>query len=588
MLYTGYELNRRAGAPVATAYGITASVIRSLPHQVSDRRGVRGVWAAFEVLSRARATHTRPPFGIHSVFLDGQEFAVQERSSEMSPFATMIHFSKPSGPVGQPKVLVVGPLSGHFTTLIRPTIRTLLAEHDVHVLDWINARDVHAAHGAFGLDDYVEHVKDALHLLGPDTHVVAVCQPAVPVLTAVAVLAADEDDAQPATLTLIAGPIDTRVNPNRVNDLANSKPLAYFEKHVIDSVPSCYPGAGRRVYPGFVQLAAFMSMNPRRHVDAYVDMYRSLVVGDNDKAESTMKFYDEYGAVMDVHADFYLETVDQIFQRHLLARGEQHWRGHPVDPGAIRRTALLTVEGANDDICSPGQTLAAHDLCSGIPSEHKRHHLQPGVGHYGVFSGSRWEAEIYPVIRDFIASHETALVAMSSTLVDLARRHSLGDLPRRTAQRTPHKLALVDGETRLTFAELESAVDRAAGALAASGLVQGDRLAILSHNCWQFVVLSFAIGSARRDPRARQLHARGRRDRVHPRPQRGDRLRRRGRPRARGRPRDRSVVGRCQPAGRPAPARRGAPRRAGPTPPPGSRTRVRRRTCTWPTTTRSA
>jgi len=408
LLYTGYELNRRAGAPVAAALGLSAKLIRSLPDQVSELSGVRGVWAAFEVLSRARASHIRPPFAISSVFVDGREVAVQERSSPMSPFATMIHFAKPSREAAQPKVLVVGPLSGHFTTLIRPTIRTLLAEHDVHVLDWLNARDVPAGHGAFGLDDYVEHVMDAVRALGPDTHVVAVCQPAVPVLTAVSVLAAI-GDVQPATLTLIAGPIDTRVNPNKINDLANSKPLSYFERRVIGAVPACYAGAGRRVYPGFVQLAAFMSMNPRRHIDAYVGMYRSLVIGDTDRAESTQRFYDEYGAVMDVHADFYLETVDQIFQRNLLARGDATWRGEPVDPSAIRRTALLTIEGANDDLCSPGQTHAAHRLCTAVPDQHKVHHLQPGVGHYGVFSGSRWEAEVYPIIRDFIAAHETAL-----------------------------------------------------------------------------------------------------------------------------------------------------------------------------------
>jgi poly(3-hydroxybutyrate) depolymerase len=245
---------------------------------------------------------------------------------------------------------------------------------------------------------------EALRQLGPDTHVVAVCQPAVPVLAAVALLAAADDPAQPRSVTLMAGPVDTRVNPNRTNTLAETKPLSWFERRVIDTVPARYAGAGRRVYPGVVQLTAFMSMNPKRHLSAHGRLYRDLVSGNTASAAATRAFYDEYGAVMDVPAEFYLETVGRIFQEHHLATGRLTWRGQHVDPGAITRTALLTVEGANDDICSPGQTKAAHDLCTGIPEERKHHHLQPGVGHYGVFSGSRWEAEVYPVLRTFIDS----------------------------------------------------------------------------------------------------------------------------------------------------------------------------------------
>jgi polyhydroxyalkanoate depolymerase len=305
---------------------------------------------------------------------------------------------------GQPRVLVVGPMSGHFTTLIRPTIKTLLSDHDVYVIDWHNARDIPAAHGPFGLDQYIEHVMDALRHLGPDMHVVAVCQPAVPVLAAVALLAEDDDPAQPASVTLMAGPIDTRVNPNRVNTSATAKPLSWFERRVVDTVPARYAGAGRRVYPGVVQLTAFMSMNPRRHLTAHARMYRDLVTGNAARAATTRAFYDEYGAVMDVPAEFYLETVGRVFQQHEFPQGRFTWRGRRVDPGAIRHTALLTVEGANDDICSPGQTEAAHRLCTGLPEERKRHHLQEKVGHYGVFSGSRWEAEVYPVVREFIAA----------------------------------------------------------------------------------------------------------------------------------------------------------------------------------------
>jgi polyhydroxyalkanoate depolymerase len=402
MLYATYELNRRMGSPAVAASALTARALQQLPAPLGNRRSVRHLRAAAEILAKARPTHTRPQFGIGSVPVDGVEVAVTERALWATPFATLLNFAKPTA--GQPRVLVVGPMSGHFTTLIRPTIRTLLSDHDVYVLDWHNARDIPVADGVFGLDEYIGHVMDALRRLGAGTHVVSVCQPAVPVLAAVSLLAADGDVAQPASMTLIAGPIDTRVNPNAVNEMAARRPLSYFERRVITRVPGRYRGAGRRVYPGFVQLAAFMSMNRRRHVSAHVDLYRNLVAGQTEKAAATRDFYDEYGAVMDVPAEFYLETVDRIFQRHLFARGELTVAGVPVDPGAITRTALLTVEGGNDDICSPGQTEAAHRLCPAIPDDRRGHHLQPGVGHYGVFSGSRWEAEIYPVVRDFIAA----------------------------------------------------------------------------------------------------------------------------------------------------------------------------------------
>jgi polyhydroxyalkanoate depolymerase len=402
MLYATYELNRRMGSPAVAASALTARALQQLPAPLGNRRSVRHLRAAAEILAKARPTHTRPQFGIGSVPVDGVEVAVTERALWATPFATLLNFAKPTA--GQPRVLVVGPMSGHFTTLIRPTIRTLLSDHDVYVLDWHNARDIPVADGVFGLDEYIGHVMDALRRLGAGTHVVSVCQPAVPVLAAVSLLAAAGDVAQPASMTLIAGPIDTRVNPNAVNEMAARRPLSYFERRVITRVPGRYRGAGRRVYPGFVQLAAFMSMNRRRHVSAHVDLYRNLVAGQTEKAAATRDFYDEYGAVMDVPAEFYLETVDRIFQRHLFARGELTVAGVPVDPGAITRTALLTVEGGNDDICSPGQTEAAHRLCPAIPDDRRGHHLQPGVGHYGVFSGSRWEAEIYPVVRDFIAA----------------------------------------------------------------------------------------------------------------------------------------------------------------------------------------
>jgi poly(3-hydroxybutyrate) depolymerase len=402
MLYAMYELQRRMSTPVVVASERTARALHALPSPLVGP-GVRHVRAACDIVAKARPTHERPEFGISSVPVDGTAVAVSERPSMQTPFATLLHFAKPAV-TGQPRVLLVGPMSGHFTTLIRATIRTMLSDHDVFVLDWHNARDVPTDEGRFGLDEYIEHVVQALRHLGPDTHVVGVCQPAVPVLAAVALLAAAGDAAQPSSVTLMAGPVDTRVNPNRINEMAATKPLESFERRLIDTVPARYPGAGRRVYPGVVQLTAFMSMNPKRHLSAHARLYRDLVAGETEKAATTQAFYDEYGAVMDVPAEFYLETVHRIFQENHLATGRFTWRGTPVDPGVITDTALLTVEGARDDICSPGQTEAAHDLCTGIPADRKHHHLQPGVGHYGVFSGSRWEAEVYPVLRDFIAS----------------------------------------------------------------------------------------------------------------------------------------------------------------------------------------
>jgi poly(3-hydroxybutyrate) depolymerase len=405
MLYSAYQLQRRLTRPVRTTSGLTTRALHVLPSSVAAMPPLRQLEVACDIVSHARPTHYRPDWGIDSVQVGDEVAAVVPQPVMATPFATLLHFDKPTVE-GQPRVLLVGPMSGHFTTLLRPTIRTMLTGHDVHVLDWHNARDIPLEHGPFGLDEYIEHVMQALRQLGPDTHVVAVCQPAVPVLAAVALLAAADDPAQPESLTLIAGPVDTRVNPGPVNALAEKRPLSFFERWVVDTVPARYPGAGRRVYPGVVQLAAFMSMNPKRHLSAHYGLFRDLAAGNMAKAATTRAFYDEYGAVMDVPAEFYLETLRRIFMEHHLATGQFVWRGQRVDPGAITRTALLTVEGANDDMCTPGQTYAAHDLCTGIPADRRQHHLQDGVGHYGVFSGSRWEAEIYPVIRSFIGSQQ--------------------------------------------------------------------------------------------------------------------------------------------------------------------------------------
>jgi polyhydroxyalkanoate depolymerase len=305
-----------------------------------------------------------------------------------------------------PKVLVVSPLSGHFATLLRDTVRTLLPDHDVYITDWHNARDIALSAGRFGFAEYVDHVIAFLDAIGTRAHVLSVCQPCVQVVAAVALMAEDNHPAQPRSMTLMAGPVDVRTSPTKVNELAMSKSLAWFERNLISRVPWMHPGALRRVYPGFVQLSAFMAMNMDRHTKAHANLYGHLARGENAEAQAIKSFYDEYFAVLDMPAEFFLETVDFVFQRALLARGELTHRGRQVDPSAIRRTALLTVEGERDDICGFGQTAAAHDLCTGLKPYMKRHHMQPGVGHYGVFSGRRWETQIYPIVRNMILAME--------------------------------------------------------------------------------------------------------------------------------------------------------------------------------------
>jgi polyhydroxyalkanoate depolymerase len=293
-------------------------------------------------------------------------------------------------------------LFGHFATLLRSTVHTLLRDHDVYITDWKNARDVPQSAGRFGFEDYVDYVIRFLQHLGPQTHLLAVCQPCVPALAAVALMGEDKDPCQPRTMTLMGGPIDTRVAPTAVNRLACEKPMQWFEEKLISTVPFRFKGAGRKVYPGFLQLTAFMAMNMERHNEQHRKLYQMLADGDTVEADKIKHFYDEYFAVLDLTAEFYLETVDIVFQRALLARGQMTHRGRVVNPGAIQRTALLTVEGERDDICAVGQTAAAHTLCSSLRPHLKRHHLQPGVGHYGIFSGSKWEKQVYPQVRNMV------------------------------------------------------------------------------------------------------------------------------------------------------------------------------------------
>ena len=362
------------------------------------------VSAAARMMMRAGLTHARPAYGIESVRVGNRETPVTEERVLATPFGTLLRFRKDIASE-QPRVLVVAPLSGHFATLLRGTVRTLLADHDVYITDWHNARDVPVSAGRFGFDDYVAHLVQFLEAIGPGAHVVAVCQPCVQALAAAAVMAESRNAAHPASMTLMAGPVDTRVNPTKVNELATSRPIDWFEKNLIATVPRRHAGAGRRVYPGFMQVSAFMSMNAARHMHGHLDLYWHLADGEAAKAAQIETFYDEYFAVLDLPAEFYLETVKTVFQDATLARNRLTYRGAPIDTRAIRKTALMTVEGERDDICAVGQTMAAHDLCTGLKPFRKRHHLQAGVGHYGVFSGRKGEAQTYPLVRSFIQAN---------------------------------------------------------------------------------------------------------------------------------------------------------------------------------------
>ncbi len=361
--------------------------------------------AALEMISRFELSHTRPDFDIRSVRVGNRDVPVTEEITLDLPFGKLLRFAKDID-TPQPKVLVVAPLSGHFATLLRGTVATLLQDHDVYITDWTNARDVPLDAGKFGIEDYTDYVIRFLEEIGARAHVLSVCQPCVQVLAAVSIMSEDKHPLVPRTMTLMAGPIDPRESPTGVNEFATGNPLSWFENSVITRVPSRYAGAGRKVYPGFLQLIAFMSMNMERHSNAHRKLYDHLVAGEVEEAEKIKTFYDEYFAVLDMTEEFYIETIDQVFQRANLATGSFTYHGRTVDPGFIRNTALLTVEGGRDDICALGQTSAAHDLCRSLRPHLKRHHLQANVGHYGVFSGKRWEKEIYPVVRNMILAME--------------------------------------------------------------------------------------------------------------------------------------------------------------------------------------
>ncbi|WP_462114256.1 polyhydroxyalkanoate depolymerase [Lysobacter xanthus] len=407
-----HELGRAWLAPMtywadamSKAFGAQGSWLSSVP-------GAARVSAGYELFYRLGKDYEKPRFDIDAVEVDGRTFAVAEREALRKPFCRLLHFKRYADDVAgvellskSPTVLVVAPLSGHHATLLRDTVRTLLRDHDVYITDWIDARMVPAVEGPFHLDDYVVYVEEFIQHIGArDLHVVSVCQPTVPVLAAVSLMAA-RGEPTPRSLVMMGGPIDTRENPTQVNDLATQKPMWWFETQLIHPVPPPFPGVGRRVYPGFLQHMGFVAMNPERHFQSHWDFYENLLQGDLEDADSHRRFYDEYNAVLDMPAEYYLDTVRIVFQEHLLPKGQWEVRGQKVDPSKIRDTALLTIEGELDDISGRGQTRAAHKLCTGIDAKDSHHLVVEGAGHYGIFSGRRWRTQVYPQVRDFFARY---------------------------------------------------------------------------------------------------------------------------------------------------------------------------------------
>jgi poly(3-hydroxybutyrate) depolymerase len=417
MFYQLFEMNHAAMGPWRMAADATRLYFKNPLNPLAHTGYGRSVQAACEVFERTTRRYGKPAFDLPTTLVGGTRVAVTEEVVWEKPFCRLVHFNRdlppPSRP--QPKVLLVAPMSGHYATLLRGTVAELIQRHEVYITDWTDARMVPLSAGRFDLDDYIDYVIEMIHALGEDTHVIAVCQPSVPVLAAVALMEEREDPLSPRSMVLMGGPIDTRVSPTAVNKLASEKDIEWFERNVILTVPFPHPGFMRQVYPGFLQLSGFMSMNLDRHVTAHKEFYQHLVKGDGDSAEKHRDFYDEYLAVMDLTAEFYLQTVDTVFCRHALPLGDLRHRGHKVDPSAIRRVALLTVEGELDDITGAGQTQAAHRLCSNIPDNRRADYVQPKVGHYGVFNGSRFRAEIAPRITDFIRTFSVHGARLSET-----------------------------------------------------------------------------------------------------------------------------------------------------------------------------
>jgi poly(3-hydroxybutyrate) depolymerase len=405
MLYDAYEVQRSWLAGASHLAGLSADWLNSAANPLSYN-GMSGVVAAsLDVFAHAAAPRGKPEFGIEEVTVAGQALAVREEVVDRLPFGQLKHFAKEGAPDGQPKLLIVAPMSGHFATLLRGTVERMLPGHDVFITDWRDAKLVPLAAGSFDLDDYIDYLVRWLEKIGPGAHMLAVCQPSVPAFAATALMNADDHPATPKSLTLMGGPIDTREAPTAVNTLATERPHAWFQQNVVCTVPGMYAGGGRKVYPGFLQLAGFMTMNLGSHLVSHWEMFKHLVEGDEESAEATRAFYDEYRSVADMTAEFYLQTVDVVFQRHLLPKGEMQHRGRKVDPSAITRTSLLAIEGERDDISGVGQTKAALNLATALPASAKKYHLARGAGHYGIFNGRKWREKIAPVVERFIADN---------------------------------------------------------------------------------------------------------------------------------------------------------------------------------------
>ena len=406
MLYQLHEMNHAALSPMRLVAEATQTLFSHPLMPISYTGLGRTIAASAELLERTTRRYARPRFGITHVEIQGRSHEISEVPAKILPFCTLTHFQRHGVQSGlHPKVILVTPMSGHWATLLRGTVQTLLADHDVYVTDWHNARDIPLHQGHFSLDDYIDYILEFTRMLGPDVHLFAVCQPAIPTLAAVALMAEDNDPRQPRSLVIMGGPMDTRINPTKVNQFAHDKSIEWFEQNVIGLVPFNHPGGGRRVYPGFLQLQGFMSLNLERHVGEHINLFTNMVKGDGDSAIEHRKFYDEYLAVMDLPAEFYLETLEKVFLDQHLAEGKFVWRGRRVRPEAITRTALFTIEGEKDDITGIGQTEAAHRICSSLPLTLRQHYLQPRVGHYGLFNGRRWREELYPHVRSFIQIH---------------------------------------------------------------------------------------------------------------------------------------------------------------------------------------
>ncbi len=411
MLYHAYEMTHAAMAPMRAAARISAEMMRAGNNPLASSYGARVSAAACDMFINATRRYDKPDFGLETTIVDGVEVGISEEITLSLPFCNLRHFKRDTDAV-HPSVLIIAPMSGHYATLLRGTVKAMLPEHDVYITDWVDARDVPVNDANFDLDDYVDYLIEMCQHLASDGQrpaIMAVCQPGVPMMVAAALMAMDDDPCRPASITLMGSPIDTACNPKQPNELATGKPLSWFENNVVVKVP--WPNAGfmRKVYPGFLQLSGFMAMNMDKHVDAHKDQFKNLIAGDGESVESHRQFYDEYMAVMDLTAEFYLQTIERVFQKRLLAVGEYYYRDRLVDTGAITDIALLTIEGEKDDITGLGQTEAAQGLTPNIPAKKRMHYVQENVGHYGVFNGSKWRKFIQPKIAKFIKAQAAAV-----------------------------------------------------------------------------------------------------------------------------------------------------------------------------------